>query len=211
MATRSRSSAWCRTASIRTSAKRRAARSSGRWRKRLQSRRPSRSERPVHSSELARAVRQALAQADPGRGGLRRAADDRASRQRERVLPFRMGAFMTSLFGGMGVLLASIGLYGMIAYHVGQRTQEIGVRMALGARAGDIIRDVLVTRRTLRADRHRYRGRARGGSGPAAQGTLAGRQPLRSRHVCGRGWSAASRFVWSRRSCPPGARRRSIR
>jgi len=58
--------------------------------------------------------------------------------------PFRLGAFMTSLFGGMGVLLASIGLYGMIAYHVGQRTQEIGVRMALGARAADIIRDVLV-------------------------------------------------------------------
>ena len=57
--------------------------------------------------------------------------------------PFRMAAFMTSLFGGMGLLLASIGLYGMIAYHVGQRTQEIGVRMALGARASDIIRDVL--------------------------------------------------------------------
>ena len=57
--------------------------------------------------------------------------------------PFRMAAFITSLFGGMGILLASIGLYGMIAYHVGQRTQEIGVRMALGARAADITRDVI--------------------------------------------------------------------
>jgi predicted permease len=57
--------------------------------------------------------------------------------------PFRVAAFLTGLFGSMGALLASIGLYGMIAYHVGQRTQEIGVRMALGARAADIIRDVL--------------------------------------------------------------------
>ena len=57
---------------------------------------------------------------------------------------FRLGALVTGLFGGMGVLLASIGLYGMIGYHVSQRTQEFGVRMALGARAADIIRDVLV-------------------------------------------------------------------
>jgi putative ABC transport system permease protein len=57
--------------------------------------------------------------------------------------PFRLAAFMTSLFGGMGILLASIGLYGMVAYHVGQRAQEFGVRMALGADAADIIRSVL--------------------------------------------------------------------
>jgi ABC-type antimicrobial peptide transport system permease subunit len=58
--------------------------------------------------------------------------------------PFRLGAFMTSLFGGMGVLLAGIGLYGMVAFQVGRRTQEIGVRMALGASAALIIRDVLL-------------------------------------------------------------------
>jgi putative ABC transport system permease protein len=57
--------------------------------------------------------------------------------------PFRLAAFMTSLFGGMGILLASIGLYGMVAYQVGQRAQEFGVRMALGAVAADLIRDVL--------------------------------------------------------------------
>jgi predicted permease len=56
---------------------------------------------------------------------------------------FRLAAFMTGLFGSLGVLLASIGLYGMIAYHVGQRTQEFGVRMALGAGSADIMRDVL--------------------------------------------------------------------
>jgi len=57
--------------------------------------------------------------------------------------PFRLAAFMTSLFGGMGILLASIGLYGMVAFQVGQRAQEFGVRMALGAVAADIIGDVL--------------------------------------------------------------------
>jgi putative ABC transport system permease protein len=70
---------------------------------------------------------------------------------------FRVGAFITSVFGGMGMLLASISLYGVIAYHVSQRTNEIGVRMALGARAADIIRDVL-----LRGGRHALIGTAIG-------------------------------------------------
>ena len=58
-------------------------------------------------------------------------------------LAFELGATVTSVFGAAGVLLAAIGLYGMIAGRVSQRTQEFGVRIALGAGRGAILRDVL--------------------------------------------------------------------
>jgi len=55
----------------------------------------------------------------------------------------RFNALLLSLFAGMGVLLAAVGLYGVMAFLVGQRTQEIGVRMALGATPGRIAKLVL--------------------------------------------------------------------
>jgi ABC-type antimicrobial peptide transport system permease subunit len=58
-------------------------------------------------------------------------------------LPFRLAALLAGMFGVLGMLLATIGLYGIVAFYAGRRTHEIGVRMALGARAADVVRDVL--------------------------------------------------------------------
>ena len=55
----------------------------------------------------------------------------------------RFFALSYSLFGGLALVLASIGLFGLASYNVVRRTNEIGVRMALGAEAGDVMRMVL--------------------------------------------------------------------
>jgi predicted permease len=95
----------------------------------------------MDSVRLAEAVRKAVAAVDPSvpiaefhtQTGL----IDRMLRT-ERLL-----GFVSTAFGLIALTLAAIGLGGMLAYAVARRTNEIGVRMALGAAAGDVVRMVL--------------------------------------------------------------------
>ncbi len=103
---------------------------------------------PVNPKALAKWIRSEVASMDPTVPVTIEAMNQRVEKLADRP---RFNAILLSLFAAMGVLLAAIGIYGVVGFLAAQQTREIGVRMALGATPQGILKMVLssVARWTL--------------------------------------------------------------
>ena len=92
---------------------------------------------------LATAIRNEIRNLEPNAAILNVRTMDEMIAQTPASFMRRFPALLISIFAGVALLLASIGIYGVVSYSVSQQTHYIGVRMALGARPSDILKMVL--------------------------------------------------------------------
>jgi predicted permease len=93
--------------------------------------------------QLVSAVREQLSQLDASLPVFAVTTMEAHVRYGKPLLPARLGAMLVGAFGVLGLVLASVGVYGVVSYSVSQRTQEIGIRTALGAQRSNVLGMIL--------------------------------------------------------------------
>ncbi len=93
---------------------------------------------------LVPALRRVLAELDPSLPIYNlRTMEEHLRQSAMAMMPLRMAAVLSGVQGGLGLLLAMMGIYGVVSYVANQRTREMGLRVALGARRLDVLRLVI--------------------------------------------------------------------